>query len=97
MFDDGRPGRGQPREGWEELGCVAGGCRAHAVTWSHPLSLRNSGKFVVLCRLLQWLRQNTDDRIVIVSNYTQTLDLFQQLCREKCVALVMCACAHAGI
>ena len=44
-----------------------------------------SGKFTVLCRLLHYLRSNTDDRIVIVSNYTQTLDLFQQLCREKCV------------
>ena len=44
-----------------------------------------SGKFSVLCRLLHWLRTNTQDRIVIVSNYTQTLDLFQQLCREKCV------------
>ncbi|KAH7679573.1 DNA helicase protein [Dioscorea alata] len=42
-----------------------------------------SGKMHVLARLLAHLRQNTDDRIVLVSNYTQTLDLFAQLCRER--------------
>lgn len=42
-----------------------------------------SGKMHVLARLLSQLRQKTDDRIVLVSNYTQTLDLFAQLCRER--------------
>ncbi|KAL7156802.1 hypothetical protein ABFS83_02G033500 [Erythranthe nasuta] len=42
-----------------------------------------SGKMHVLARLLAQLRQKTDDRIVLVSNYTQTLDLFAQLCRER--------------
>ncbi|KAJ8504198.1 hypothetical protein OPV22_005084 [Ensete ventricosum] len=42
-----------------------------------------SGKMHVLARLLGQLRKNTDDRIVLVSNYTQTLNLFAQLCRER--------------
>ncbi|KAK9750001.1 hypothetical protein RND81_02G165200 [Saponaria officinalis] len=42
-----------------------------------------SGKMHVLACLLAQLRQKTDDRIVLVSNYTQTLDLFAQLCRER--------------
>ncbi|RLN09840.1 DNA repair and recombination protein RAD54 [Panicum miliaceum] len=42
-----------------------------------------SGKMHVLARLLGHLRHKTDDRIVLVSNYTQTLDLFVQLCRER--------------
>lgn len=42
-----------------------------------------SGKMNVLARLLANLRQSTNDRIVIVSNYTQTLELFAQLCRER--------------
>ncbi|KAL7246856.1 hypothetical protein ACSBR2_001880 [Camellia fascicularis] len=42
-----------------------------------------SGKMHVLARFLSQLRQRTDDRIVLVSNYTQTLDLFAQLCRER--------------
>ncbi|KAF7810909.1 protein CHROMATIN REMODELING 25 [Senna tora] len=42
-----------------------------------------SGKMHVLARLLAQLRQKTNDRIVLVSNYTQTLDLFAQLCRER--------------
>ncbi|KAL0334853.1 UNVERIFIED_CONTAM: protein CHROMATIN REMODELING 25 [Sesamum radiatum] len=42
-----------------------------------------SGKMHVLARLLAQLRHRTDDRIVLVSNYTQTLDLFAQLCRER--------------
>ncbi|EXC17352.1 DNA repair protein rhp54 [Morus notabilis] len=42
-----------------------------------------SGKMYILARLLAHLRHKTDDRIVLVSNYTQTLDLFAQLCRER--------------
>ncbi|KAI9127982.1 hypothetical protein K1719_000975 [Acacia pycnantha] len=42
-----------------------------------------SGKMHVLARLLAQIRQRTNDRIVLVSNYTQTLDLFAQLCRER--------------
>nr|ADE76644.1 unknown [Picea sitchensis] len=37
----------------------------------------------VLARLLAHLFTKTDDRIVLVSNYTQTLDLFAQICRER--------------
>ena len=39
-----------------------------------------SGKFHVLHRMLKELRATTDDRIVLVSNYTQTLDLFERMC-----------------
>jgi len=41
------------------------------------------GKFAVLARMLDYLRQKTSDRIVLVSNYTQTLDLFAAFCRER--------------
>ncbi len=42
-----------------------------------------SGKMGVTARMLQMLYSATSDRIVIVSNYTQTLDLFATLCRER--------------
>jgi len=42
-----------------------------------------SGKMAVLARMLHLLHTETKDRIVIVSNYTQTLDLISQLCRER--------------
>eukprot|EP00195_Chlamydomonas_chlamydogama_P012357 CAMPEP_0202906302 /NCGR_PEP_ID=MMETSP1392-20130828/38231_1 /ASSEMBLY_ACC=CAM_ASM_000868 /TAXON_ID=225041 /ORGANISM="Chlamydomonas chlamydogama, Strain SAG 11-48b" /LENGTH=1035 /DNA_ID=CAMNT_0049594745 /DNA_START=120 /DNA_END=3227 /DNA_ORIENTATION=+ len=42
-----------------------------------------SGKMAVLARMLNLLHAETKDRIVIVSNYTQTLDLIGQLCRER--------------
>ena len=42
-----------------------------------------SGKFAVLARMLATLFHKTRDRIVVVSNYTQTLDMVAQLCREK--------------
>jgi DNA repair and recombination protein RAD54 and RAD54-like protein len=42
-----------------------------------------SGKFAVVSRMLALLREQTKDRVVIVSNYTQTLDLFTSLCRER--------------
>ncbi|TKY71269.1 DNA repair and recombination protein RAD54 [Spatholobus suberectus] len=54
-------------------------------SWSggHGAWVELSGKMHVLARLLAHLRQRTNDRIVLVSNYTQTLDLFAQLCRER--------------
>ncbi|KAL1801897.1 hypothetical protein ACET3Z_030544 [Daucus carota] len=54
-------------------------------TWSggDGIWVELSGKMHVLARLLAQLRQKTDDRIVLVSNYTQTLDLIAQLCRER--------------
>ncbi|KAI9729346.1 MAG: DNA-dependent ATPase protein rad54 [Cirrosporium novae-zelandiae] len=42
-----------------------------------------SGKFMVLDRMLARIRADTDDKIVLISNYTQTLDLFDRLCRSR--------------
>jgi DNA repair and recombination RAD54-like protein len=41
-----------------------------------------SGKMGVLERLLVTMRKKTTDRIVLISNFTSTLDLMQGLCRE---------------
>ncbi|KZV88421.1 hypothetical protein EXIGLDRAFT_839211 [Exidia glandulosa HHB12029] len=41
------------------------------------------GKFAVLERFLHRIRTETNDKIVLISNYTQTLELFERLCREK--------------
>ena len=38
-----------------------------------------SGKVAVLDTLLALIRSTTDDKVVLISNYTQTLDLFQDL------------------
>lgn len=42
-----------------------------------------SGKFAVLAQMLDILWNRTRDKIVIVSNYTQTLDLITTLCRAN--------------
>ncbi|KAI0797951.1 DNA repair protein, SNF2 family [Abortiporus biennis] len=42
-----------------------------------------SGKFLVLERFLHRMRSETNDKIVLISNYTQTLDLFEKLLRSK--------------
>lgn len=43
-----------------------------------------SGKLFVLCRMMQVMRaQKRGERIVIVSNYTQTLDLIESLCGQN--------------
>jgi DNA repair and recombination RAD54-like protein len=49
-----------------------------------------SGKMAVLDRMLQEMRKRGGERIVIVSNFTQTLDQISLLCRERffpCVRL----------
>lgn len=42
-----------------------------------------SGKMQVLDRMLARIRQDTNDKIVLISNYTQTLDIFEKLCRAR--------------
>lgn len=42
-----------------------------------------SGKMVVLDRMLARIRQDTNDKIVLISNFTQTLDVFEKLCRSR--------------
>ncbi|CAO3590694.1 unnamed protein product [Absidia cylindrospora] len=42
-----------------------------------------SGKFIVLDRMLAKIKKETNDKIVLISNYTQTLDLFEQFCAQK--------------
>nr|CAD7409896.1 unnamed protein product [Timema poppensis] len=42
-----------------------------------------SGKLMVLDCLLAVVRTTSDDKVVLVSNYTQTLDLFERLCHMR--------------
>ncbi|KXJ90652.1 recombinational repair protein [Microdochium bolleyi] len=42
-----------------------------------------SGKMQVLDRMLARIRQDTNDKIVLISNYTSTLDVFERLCRSR--------------
>ncbi|CAB9516608.1 DNA repair and recombination protein RAD54-like (Fragment) [Seminavis robusta] len=50
-----------------------------------PIHPEWSGKMFVLYRLMREMRKpgNGNDKIVIVSNYTQTLDLIGRMCRES--------------
>lgn len=51
-------------------------CFVRSGTWTggDGIWVELSGKMHVLARLLAHLRQRTDDRIVLVSNYTQVSD-----------------------
>ncbi|KAJ4415603.1 DNA-dependent ATPase protein rad54 [Gnomoniopsis sp. IMI 355080] len=42
-----------------------------------------SGKMHVLDRMLARIRADTTDKIVLISNYTSTLDIFERLCRNR--------------
>lgn len=42
-----------------------------------------SGKLIALDQLLHSLHRTTDEKVVIVSNYTSTLNLLEEHCRLK--------------
>ncbi|KAI7894798.1 P-loop containing nucleoside triphosphate hydrolase protein [Mucor mucedo] len=42
-----------------------------------------SGKFMVLARMLSKIKKETKDKIVLISNYTQTLDVFEKFCKQN--------------
>lgn len=59
-----------------ESSITATGRRRDVQTWF-------SGKFMILERFLHKIHRETDDKIVLISNYTQTLDLIEKMCRNK--------------
>lgn len=68
------------------------GCEAHFPDDFVPKDARGrdrdvkpwySGKMQVLDRMLARIRADTNDKIVLISNYTQTLDVFERLCRNR--------------
>lgn len=68
------------------------GCEKHFPDDFVPKDLRGrdrgvnpsySGKMQVLDRMLRRIRHETNDKIVLISNYTQTLDVFEKLCRNN--------------
>lgn len=59
---------------------------SHCLHFLHAGWELQSGKFAVLAGMLELLRTCTRDRIVVVSNYTQTLDLVSQVTRASWVA-----------
>lgn len=42
-----------------------------------------SGKFSILERFLAKMQAETTDKVVLISNYTQTLDLIERMCRHR--------------
>ncbi|KAG5360539.1 DNA repair protein [Yarrowia sp. B02] len=42
-----------------------------------------SAKFLILERMLRSIHTETNDKIVLISNYTQTLDMIEKLCRQR--------------
>lgn len=50
---------------------------------SRELRPELGGKILLLDLMLADIKTNTTDKIVLVSNYTQTLDLFEKLCRKR--------------
>lgn len=68
-----------PEEYVQALGSGAGAGRMA----KREVNCEISGKFSVLDRMLARIRAETNDKIVLISNYTKTLDLVEKLCRRK--------------
>ncbi|WFC99495.1 helicase [Malassezia yamatoensis] len=47
------------------------------------IATQHSGKLAVLHALLRTIRSTTKDRVIIVSNFTATLDLLQRYCQDQ--------------
>lgn len=54
-----------------------------ASTKSRDVQTEYSGKFSILERFLYKIKTESDDKIVLISNYTQTLDLIERMCRYR--------------
>lgn len=54
-----------------------------AKTSDNEIRPEYSGKVMLLDCLLANMKANYQDKIVLVSNYTQTLDMFEKLCRKR--------------
>ncbi|CCE62711.1 hypothetical protein TPHA_0D00680 [Tetrapisispora phaffii CBS 4417] len=50
---------------------------------SRDVRIEFSGKFAILERFLHKINTESNDKIVLISNYTQTLDLIEKLCRRR--------------
>ncbi|KAI8977963.1 P-loop containing nucleoside triphosphate hydrolase protein [Pilobolus umbonatus] len=50
---------------------------------SDKVEPNHSGKFEVLARMLSKIKNDTEDKIVLISNYTQTLDVLETYCKQK--------------
>ncbi|KTW27723.1 hypothetical protein T552_02163 [Pneumocystis carinii B80] len=50
---------------------------------SDDIRIEYSGKMMLLDRMLAKIRKDTNDKIVLISNYTQTLNLLEKLCRFR--------------
>eukprot|EP00917_Polyrhabdina_sp_WS-2016_P015808 GHVP01034309.1.p1 GENE.GHVP01034309.1~~GHVP01034309.1.p1 ORF type:complete len:541 (-),score=104.30 GHVP01034309.1:220-1842(-) len=53
-----------------------------AMKFNRDFDFKFSGKLHFVARLLKEIRTATKDKIVLISNYTQTLDLFERICKE---------------
>jgi len=52
-------------------------------TLPSKVDIELSGKFKVLDLLLAIVRSTSNDKVVLVSNYTQTMDFFEKLCQLR--------------
>ena len=50
---------------------------------ARDIQTKYSAKFSILERFLHKIKTESDDKIVLISNYTQTLDLIERMCRYK--------------
>ncbi|TCD63616.1 DNA-dependent ATPase protein rad54 [Steccherinum ochraceum] len=64
-------------------GFSGAGASARDKNRSQDVHAEWGGKFLVLERFLARMRAETTDKIVLISNYTQTLDIFEKMLRSK--------------
>lgn len=56
------------------------GTRSRASTKSHASTSSRARELVI--GISSYIHQDTNNKIVLISNYTQTLDIFDKLCRS---------------